>query len=224
MAMQTRNVRKIISRFHFNVFFTVMCWGPKKRGAVTAAEGTSEAKFATKQMITDILTRLTLLPLMAGITKPKKSSMDTTLETKFVITRHKRTPIPTRAAGERADVMGASTLLSAREMPVSAELTALPSTTTAPMKIRSVMGAAVASSENLAIGFPSTRMIQRRQTAKIAGTVFPQAFSAVATPAGRADENTSGTIHRSTTRIKIQTDRIPLRSSGIFWARAASRS
>ena len=38
--------------FHLKEFFTVMCSGPKKKGAVTAAEGTSEAKHAITPMIT----------------------------------------------------------------------------------------------------------------------------------------------------------------------------
>ena len=77
-------------RFHFKEFLTVICPSPKNSGAVTAAEGTREAKFAIIQSVMVTATLLTPVLASAGMQMLKKRIIATVLETKLVKTRHRK--------------------------------------------------------------------------------------------------------------------------------------
>ena len=61
--------QKIITRFHLNVLRTVMWPSPKKKGAVTAAEGTREAKHAAQVIMMMTPTWLMPVDAMAGMVR-----------------------------------------------------------------------------------------------------------------------------------------------------------
>ena len=87
---ETTNMAAMAIIFHFRAFFTVKWPSPKKRGAVTAAEGTKEAKFATIAIVMQTAVALMAVPVTTGIQMLKNSIIDTELETKFVMNRHRK--------------------------------------------------------------------------------------------------------------------------------------
>ena len=99
--------------------------------------------------------------------------MQTVLEIKLVIVIKTRLSSVINANTDMEDTIGLRILESHTEIPVSALLTALPSTVTHPMKVMVVMPVVLVALRKVVIGFPFTWMMHRSASATITGAVEP---------------------------------------------------
>ena len=159
--------------FHLYVFLTVMCSGPKKNGAVTAADGTSDAKHAIihRRMIT----RFTSPPpaWTIGIIRLKNSSILTVFDIKFVRIIHPRHPRTTIINMDILDVNGARIVFRHAEIPAASLLMAVPSTETIPIKSSVVIVEVLVISRKSATGLLSTWIMHNRLMPMISGRDVP---------------------------------------------------
>ena len=152
MKAVMNQANNIMITFHLNVFFTVMCSGPKKNGAVTDADGTSDAKQA--MMHRRMITRFTAPPPACTIGKIrlKNNNILTVFDMKFVRIIHPRHPRTTIMNMDMFEVNGARIVFRHAEIPAASLLTAVPSTETIPINSKVVIVVVPVMSRKSAMG------------------------------------------------------------------------